>query len=131
MLCWQDLKNEFADVQKERERASITTCEWYILQGLTKPESSKFHSRLRDTTSSLAAEFKRPWKSEINKELADIVETHLANDKDKEKKEKGSNKKDKGAASPKRLKRKKRNDASAAALPVTKKKRNGSGSIKK
>ena len=100
---------------------------------IAKPHETrklKFHSRLRDTTSSLAAEFKRPWKSEINKELADIVETHLANDKDKEKKEKGS-KKDKGAASPKRLKRKKSDDASAAASPVTKKKRNGSGSTKK
>ena len=122
-MCWQDLKKACEDVQKERERASTTTCEWFVLQAMTKVESSKFHSRLRDCTSTLASELERPWQSEMNKELADIVETHLANEKEKEKKAKEKQGKAAKGASPKKLKRKKSGDNDECSAASPKKKR--------
>ena len=80
--------------QKVIDRASITSAEWFCVQALTKPESSKFMARIREHTSTLASKLEKPWQSVMDPSLVKVLEGYFEKEK-AEKQDKGDEKKDK------------------------------------
>ena len=122
------LPSSRSDSKAVLSRANTTRHEWLLASTLDRPASSKFMSRLRSYSATLASEEARPWKDLVCPALAAQVQAKMDDDKEANKKKRkgaddddGEQNEDKSDKDEKKKKKKAKKGAAGGAKKKAKK----------